>query len=217
MLTPDLLARLHTSRFWNDYLHFTEPDEPLLSGRSWEIPLDLGASVGLDLAIDYGTSSATLLIRDFGERGVPIEVAWDDQAHWHPHVFRWTELDALCRRIAARSAEYPHPGIPLLLLYRFAPLTSESEYRAYRPFLEEGWATLALFTADEIAGFIDRVDYRGQGVEWSHTIGLGWTVDQIDPSAERNLYSLRARGNAEFPFELWNTLMSEIAGEAASA
>jgi len=217
MLRGDLLARLQTPRFWTDYLHFTDPEWPAASSLRWDVPLDLGAAVGLELAIDYGTAGATLLIRDFGEDTVPVEVAWDDQAHWHPHVFRWPEIDAVCHRIASRNADYPHPGTPLLLLYRFAPLCSEPEYQRYHPLLEAAWRKLGLFTSDEIESFIDRVDFRNQGVQWRHNDTLGWTVEQVDPRAEREVYSLRVPGNTEFPFKRWNSLMSDLSAGAADA
>lgn len=215
MLRPDLLARMQTRRFWTDYLHVSQPDWPDASSLAWDVSLDLGTSVGLELIIDYGTSAATLLLREAAEEAVPIEVAWDDQAHWHPHVLRWAELDAICRRIAARSSPYPHPGLPLLLLYRFAPLVSDAEYRRYVPLLEHAWGELGLFGPGDTAIFIDRVDFRGQFVEWQHNESVGWFVEQT-ARAERDLYSLRILGNSEFPFVPWKSLMSELSVDGAS-
>jgi hypothetical protein len=214
MLRSDLAARLRTPRFWTDYLHVTQPDWPETSSLTWEVPLDLGTPVGLDLVIDYGTSGATLLLHDAREDAVPIEVAWDDQAHWHPHVLRWPELDAICNRIVGRSKAYPHPGVPLLLLYRFAPLVSDAEYQRYVPTLERAWGELGLFGPSDTAAFIDRVDFRNQFVEWQYSDGVGWTVEQT-ARAERDLYSLRVLGNSEFPFVPWNSLMSELAEAGA--
>lgn len=30
----------------------------------------------------------------------PVELGWDDLAHWHPHTLRWSEADLLCRAVA---------------------------------------------------------------------------------------------------------------------
>ena len=73
----------------------------------------------------------------------------------------------------------------------------------YSPSLEQAWAKLALFTPDDIARFIDRLDFRGQGVEWRCSDALGWTIEQLNTRPERDLYSLRVLGNDAFPFGLY--------------
>lgn len=213
MFPEDLHARLHTVQFWTDYFHLTEPDCPTTRDLEWEVTFDLDASVQLELVISYGVSATTLLIRETRNAGAPIVIAWDDQAHWHPHVFRWPELQSVCRRIGARS-EHPHPGLPLLLLYRFAPLTSEAEFQHHSPEIHNAWDNLGLFTSEQIFSFVDRVDFRGQGVQWYQDHTLGWTIQQVDRSAERDIYSVRVRGNTDFPFGLWNALMSELSEES---
>lgn len=36
-------------------------------------------------------------------------------------------LDLICKRVALRDPSLPHPGLPLLLLSRFAPITDSEK------------------------------------------------------------------------------------------
>src|SRR5262245_39038856 len=137
-------------RFWTDYLYLTEAeDEDEDDPPEWDVVFDVGARVGLLLSIEYG-GEVTLFLRDAWVAVEPVQIAWDDEAHWHPHVFRWVELDNVCKRIASRSPDLAHPGIPLLLLFRFAPITSEEDYGLAQASLRSAFRHLSLFTDAQI-------------------------------------------------------------------
>jgi hypothetical protein len=55
----------------------------------------------------------------------PRQLGWDDDAHWHPHVFKWDEIVLLSQ--AARSNPEGFPPVLLLLPFTAAP---ESELTA---------------------------------------------------------------------------------------
>ncbi|PWU18244.1 MAG: hypothetical protein C5B50_09605 [Verrucomicrobia bacterium] len=144
--------------------------------------------------------------------GKCIELGWDDQAHWHPHVLRCEELDLFCRCIAVKDPGLPHPGVSLLLFSRFAPVTdSEDSHRALSV-LSEAWKSLKLFDDEEIADFLKMVDFRSTGVEWQRDQQLNWTLHlDRDLHPGTGLYTLRCAENPEFPFEQLRTALNEAA------
>src|SRR5579862_3894297 len=120
MILPQSLHPLvRMRRFWTDFFWQTEPQDdgyPELESCTVELPVAEGYL--LSLSLDPGLSYFSLRFASPGQEAV--EIAWDDTAHWHPHVLRWQELELICRTVALQDAELPHPGILLLLLHRFA-------------------------------------------------------------------------------------------------
>jgi hypothetical protein len=134
--------------------------------------------------------------------GKAIELGWDDQAHWHPHVLRCEELDLFCRCIARQDTSLPHPGVPLLLLCRFAPVTDSEDSERALFLLREAWHSLGLFTHDQIRKFLRSVDYRGTGVAWRQDNHQRWILHlDRDLHPDVGLYTLRCQENPDFPFD----------------
>src|SRR5262249_8588238 len=129
---PSLERRARMAEFWLQYL-FVEGEDDATPWDPWQLTFPLFARSSLSLSVDKH-AYVSLVLRE--ETGDAFEVAWADLAHWHPHVLRGPELDASGRRVAARSPAHPHPGIPLLLLYRFAPIASEEDARLALPLLK---------------------------------------------------------------------------------
>jgi hypothetical protein len=136
--------------------------------------------------------------------GTAVEIAWDDLAHWHPHVLRWVELDAIGRQVDA------HPGIPLLLLARFAPILTAADAEAALPLIDAAWrhADGQISAQNRL---LEIIDFRETGARWQHVLGLGWCLEQND-GGERALYSLRVSDNSLFPWQEWHQLMARITG-----
>ena len=204
MLLADLQPRMLSRRFWAEY--FFLDDDSAVAG-DWELEFDLGTTVSLTLSAGY---SATLGLRS--SSGEAFEIGWDDMAHWHPHVLRWCELDAICRRIAERDSEYAHPGVPLLLLHRFAPMATPTDLDMGAPLLRSACSLLGVFSDEDTGELLRRSDFSSAGVSWQERAGIGWVVSQddtVNPGAQ-GLYSLRIVENTSFPFGVLNTLLAEI-------
>ena len=133
------------------------------------------------------------------------ELAWDDQAAGHPDVLRWGELDLICRCVARLDTRFPHPGLPLLLLYRFAPLTMSEDCEWAIGLVRRAWIGLRLFTAEQIDQFIKLSDSREDGFEWRMDVEKGWYLHQEEGVRyKRDLYTLRHPDNSAFPFARLN-------------
>lgn len=165
-------------------------------------PAFLGALV---LSLDAPADSYSLLVVT-PDTAEPAELGWDDLAHWQPYALRWSELDLLCRAIAARNPQLRHPGAALALLCRFAAVFDDDDvdravaavdeaYAALRP---AGWEGYWPCGAD----WLERADFRGADVVWRRDdVGNLW-ADQ-DATVDEPFYSTRLRREGgtgdEFP------------------
>lgn len=164
----------------------------------------------LRLKFDPQLSSVNLNLCD--QSGKEFELGWDDQAHWHPHVLRCEELDKICRSVARQDASLPHPGVPLLLFCRFAPVTDSGDSEHAISLLREAWRSLDLFDDPQICEFLKMVDYRATGVEWRQDAQLDWALHlDRDLHSKVGLYTLRCKDNPDFPFKALVTALDEAA------
>jgi hypothetical protein len=109
------------------------------------------------------------------------------------------------------DASLRHPGLPLLLLYRFAPITDSEDGERAVSLLRRAWNDLRLFSEVEIAQFIERFDCRDQGFEWQMDHEKGWFLYQDDKLRhKKGLYTLRYLENPEFPFEQFNVMVRRM-------
>jgi hypothetical protein len=164
------------------------------------------------LELDQYLASFNLNLRHPGA-AEPVQVAWDDQAHWHPHVLRWEELDLIGRCVALTDPTLPHPGLPVLLLNRFAPVCANDDADIMFPMLESAWRSLGIFSPQEIDKHVERFDCRQGRFTWQSDASLGWSLVQDEEARESSgydLYTLRDPGNSEFPFLAWNQMIGEM-------
>ena len=192
------LSFLKQREFWTSYLS----GEPLTESPDGDIRFDVSPTAGLVLDL----AEPTLYLRHAGSER-PAQLGWDDEAHWHPHVLRWAELDAICRAVAINDPSLPHPSVPLLLLNRFAPVTVGDDAEAIFETLEQAWRGLDLFSDDEVAEFSRRYDYRAAGFVWRPDVECGWLIHQDDTLRQgdeylhhADLYTLRLTRIPDFPF-----------------
>jgi hypothetical protein len=206
-LPSSMQSVVRQRRFWTDFLFETEPDAEYAELVGCRIRFDVSRDYGLVLDLDELLGRVVLLLRQTGMQD-PVEIAWDDQAHWHPHVLRWEELVAICRCVAQRDTGLPHPGLPLVLLYRFAPITVGDDAPTIFRMLERAWRSLGLFSDEEIGELSRRFDYRRAGFVWEEDAKIGWWIGQKAGLRETtgvlryaSLYTLRHPENRGFPFE----------------
>ena len=86
MPLPSSLKLLVQQReFWECFFWEQEVETDDKSGsENWVIPFPVGGGYGLSLSFDESFVHFSL---DFvSPHQKPMQIAWDDQAHWHPHV-----------------------------------------------------------------------------------------------------------------------------------
>ncbi|MEV5766539.1 hypothetical protein AB0L34_18500 [Micromonospora sp. NPDC052213] len=136
---------------------------------SLDVAFEVGDGHHVVLSMDASIDSYSLEVTT-PDSAEPAELGWDDLAHWHPYALRWSELDLICRAIAARDPQLQHPGAPLALLCRFAAVFDDDDvdqavaavdeaYAALRPPQWEGYWPCG-------ADWLERADFRGQNVIW---------------------------------------------------
>ena len=128
---------------------------------------------------------------------------------------RWEELDAVCRCVAAQHPVDPmlaHPGIPLLLLLSFAPITAEDDERAVRAVVDDAWRRTGIFSESEIKGILaETCGEYGEEIRWRWNEHRGtWTAEGEFPC------SLRVADYDEFPFAQLEELLQQARRCAAS-
>jgi hypothetical protein len=199
--------------FWTDYLFLSESGEQYSEFDGLQLRFDVSSRFGLTLDFNQALSGVTLSLHH-PEADEPVQIAWDDQAHWHPHVLRWDELDAVCRVVSKREPYLGNPYLPYLLLYRFAPITVGDDANAIFRVLEQAWRSLNLLPEANISTLTTRFDYRRAGFVWKSVEPLGWMIQQdqalrqmTGTMANADLYSLRRRDNPAFPHSQFNRLV----------
>jgi hypothetical protein len=218
---PDgLLALVRTRRFWEHYFRDFDGREPDYDDSGYsaleDLTLRFEVAPGWNLILALDEHLIAFYLDLEGPSGETGTLGWDDEAHWHPHVLRWDELDLIARAVAARDPAAHHPGIPLLLLHRFAPVCNDDDARLAFPLLDEAWRALDLFRGRRLRRLLDRGDRRASGFVWTRENGR-WTLHQTEKPDGYHLYTLRVSENDEFPFELLDGLLEAAEATARAA
>ena len=203
------LALAQDKKFWARYEWRLQDD--FAYSELEEEPIRLPVTDEADLVLDTGEDFAYIsLMFDAGDEEM-IEIAWDDEAHFHPFVLRMEEWQGLSRQIASRAG-VPE-WIPALLLQRFVGYDSPAELEAILRRGMELRRLSGLYTADELAAWPehpllaqpslwDKLDRR-----WREQPPYGWVFEGEDA------YSLRIAGNPDFPFDAWNRMLASLTGD----
>ncbi|WP_340024642.1 hypothetical protein MHI24_05885 [Paenibacillus sp. FSL K6-1096] len=202
------LTLAHDKTFWARYDWRLQDDfaYPELEEEPISLPVTDEVSLVLETGDDF--SYISLLLED-GE-GELTEIAWDDEAHFHPFVLRLDEWQRLSQQTAARTG-VPE-WIPALLLQRFVGYDSPAELEAIVRQGMEMRQLSGLYSADELAAWPahpllaepylwDRLDRH-----WREQPPYGWVCEGEDA------YSLRSAGNPDFPFGAWNRILGNLDG-----
>ncbi len=192
MPVPDALRTLsHDPAFWADYFFRTAPDaDPDPADLRATFPVAGGYALVLDLDRRYGTYALGLRTPVSPE---PIPLAWDDRSRWHPHGLLWPELDLVGRVLALDDPALPHPGLPVALLCRFAPITAEDDVAAVRELLGAALRSLRVpvppAEQEPLFSYSPRVLTEEQ------------VTDYLDVPGEGVAGTLRYAGSDVFPFD----------------
>ncbi len=226
------IALLREKAFWFFYVHANEdplPSEVLrhfgttnINGRVYPeavVSLSCGDRLSLQITITPDLASIDLALRDAGTDAV-AEMGWWDDARWHPHALRWSELLRLHEYWTERLDAAVHPSAAFLLLAVFVGHGSDERDRSAerKALIASHYERLKLFNAAEVAQLTDDTfilpsedDYR-----WTRDEELGWVFGGDYPC-----YSIRNRehsGGSEgmFPFSEWATAMAQLPPPAAT-
>lgn len=229
-----VLAVAHDPAFWSQYYFLSHPgveyegignyDEivppndlyqtPGFTLKHCRLPFPVTGRRGvlLDFTCSLDYFSLDLLPGD----GTQVELGWDDEAHWHPHVLRWDELELICKCLSVRDASFAHPGLALLLLCRWAPLTDTDDADHVLSLLRGAADRVGVTSPDLVHSLFARLDKRGNGFEWEHAPEQGWVLRQDNPLIPQKgfryktqLYTLRSPGNGDFPFAELNAMLRD--------
>lgn len=189
-----------TKRFWSDYYWQT----PCIDGEYQELafkPLEFALSdaVSLTLHTDAQLSQVTLGLLHPSFECVQT-LGWDNTTHWQPYALRWCEFENLLE-FFSRSDAAIEADLPLLLLYRFAPVLRGNDAEARLNRIEKAWRRLGVFSNAEIKHLMAFADRREAPMEWSEDEKGNWVLKGYAA------YSQRTPENLDFPHCEFNALM----------
>jgi hypothetical protein len=227
-----ILAIAHDPTFWSDYLFLSHSGCEYDSISNYDHvvpPSDLYESPGFTLKscrLTFPVTEQRGLILDFTcsldyfgldllqSDANRIELGWDDQAGWHPHILRWDELELICKSLSIRDSSFHHPGLPLLLLSRWAPITDTDSPDHILSLLQQALVRVGVNSPETSQSIFTRLDKRGNGFEWKYDSAHEWTLHQDDPfrlkegfKYKARLYTLRSPENDDFPFAEFNAML----------
>ncbi|WBB96836.1 MULTISPECIES: hypothetical protein [unclassified Solwaraspora] len=120
MPIPEPLASLTTDpTFWAAYLPPVAGPAPAHHAQT-RVVLPVADGYGLVLEIDLGYGECLLGLRQPGA-SEPLPLARLDPGRPYAAVLRWAELDLIGRLLALDDPAWPHPGLLVALLHRYAP------------------------------------------------------------------------------------------------
>jgi hypothetical protein len=182
-----------------------------------EVRFEVGDGYGLILDFDVSLDSYNLAA--YGPDGPDAELGWDDLAHWHPYALRWSELDRICRALAAKDPELTHPGPALALLCRFAAVFDDDDVASAVAAVDAAYASLRpeKVRPKRWAGYwprgedwLERSDFRGERVTW-HLDAEGRSWGEQAAGFDREFYSIRSTppepGEKGFPHDLLKAVL----------
>jgi hypothetical protein len=204
-----LIEQTGDPAFWEEYFIWDARDEyprevratcRFPAGRDYALILDARVDLPLyDLSLEHPGSERT-------------HIAEDNDAHPIPDVLRWEELELVSRCAALVDPSLPHPGIPLLLLCRFAPICVGDDVDMIVSLLDAAWQAVPAVDPKDVTRYIERLDERGSGLEWRET-DRGWALQMSDDQP----YSFRVEGNRVFPFEEMEALRRAAEAEVLAS
>jgi hypothetical protein len=198
--------------FWRDGDGRSSPrlgsvrDDDRYNGCLLDLPISQRGSFRIEIFLEHTHFDFSL-----DQDGRTEDIAWDSQVHWFPHVLRWEELDLIGKSVMVHDPTLPHPGLPFLMLCRYAPLCDGDDADRVYAMLHDAYQRVG------ITGYLGGVlDARGQGFEWVQD-EEGWKLNQNDAHRYQiDLYSLRHVENSDFPHAEFNALIADARAVAAT-
>lgn len=203
-MLPEQLA--YSRLFWDRYEWRRQDDFAYEFLEDHPVPMKVSGE--FTLLLDPGEDFCYISL-EFLEQGKEgVEVAWDDEGHFHPYVFRVEELQAVSERIA-RLHQVP-VWIPGLLLRRFVGIdpVNEQERESALQWELELRRQSGLYKEEELDAVIHPTSRPAAGLHtgksgrsWRFQSPYGWIMEGEDA------YSLRHPDCAFFPFAGWNRML----------
>lgn len=210
--------------FWPLYLFDDDApdvyDESAEEQESHTARFQMGGGFALVLEMTLALEHVDLALAAPG-LPAPVEVGWDDLAHFHPHVMPWPELDLLCRAVALHDPGLRHPGPMLALLCRFAFLAEGDDLDRVTPLVDAAFGVVRPGDGEgavraETRDWFDLRDLRGTGIAWTSRADGHPAVGQHRDDG-LPLYSLRTPDSADFPFAEWSALLAQARERTGAA
>jgi len=208
---------LRTSEFWRGYY---DPEEARAGanppGRAGDFRFELPCGPDYSLRVQYVPEpwAITLFLVE-AATGERQELAWWDEARWHPYALRWDELMLLHRHWES-SGEAGVAAERLLLLVTFVGVgADECEYLAVRrQFLARALQSLGVADNLEAQALSEQAlrSPSDDDYSWVSDARVGWLF-----SGEYPCYSLRnlahtGASEPRFPFEHFAQLLNGAIG-----
>lgn len=196
----------YTKTFWERY--FWKLQDEFSYEFLEDNPLCFRLTAHDTLLLDPGEDLSYISLGYQYKNEEEIEIAWDDEAHFHPFVMRFNELLAIVDQIAA--VHQIDTWIPALLLRRFVGIESFAEFQTVSAWEFEIRKKSGLFTDDEIQEWLEESKHMDEAYwndcyrKWSYREPYGWVFEGEDA------YSLRNSANGSFPFQEWNRMLAEL-------
>ncbi|MFD0715356.1 hypothetical protein [Paenibacillus sp. GCM10027626] len=196
----------YSKKFWDRYFW------DLHDEFSYEIlednPIRFHLTENDTLLLDPGEDLAYISLGFQYKGEEELEIAWDDEAHFHPFVLRFNEFQTIVDKIAA--VHEVEAWIPALLLRRFVGIESFAELQTISAWELGMRKTSGLFTEDELhtwfekSKHVDEKFWNNCDNKWNYQEPFGWVFEGNDA------YSLRNSANSYFPFQQWNRMLAEL-------
>lgn len=193
--------------FWLAYVLDPEGAEWPALGRRCRVDVPVGGDYAL--AVDLGRSlSETILSLRRPRARRTFWMGQNDLAYWPRDVLRWEETGLICRAAAALDPDFAHPGVVLLLLAQFTPLTVDDRPADVYGRVREAFESVAAL-APRTAGPCARRwvnDCRTEAqFGWRHDGRRGYVFRQTDIPHEHHLDPRCPDGR--FPFAEFGRLL----------
>ena len=188
--------------FWTGYVLERDDAEWPALGRSCRVTAPVG---GYEVVIGL---SRYLYVTDLYLRRPGVrKLYWmgrDDLAYWPREVLRWEEAELISRAAALRDRELPHPGLLLVLLYRFTPLTAGDDRRAVHAQMRLAFGSLGVLSERAIGRCIrEGASDLSDDFVWWPDEERGWVLRQTD---QDQYWEPRCPGG-KFPFTHFAALL----------
>lgn len=166
-------------------------------------------SLGYSFLLDIHFPALYFLYPD----GRITTIATNDEAHFTPDLFRFEELENICKQITKKYTYLEHPGIPFLLFWYYCPITKDVNKNDFYRVLTEAWKKIGI---NDEAFFIDFYELfenlasNHTNTEWHFDEKFGFLLDERTANKSFSIYTYRHKSNDNFPFAWFNNLLNKI-------
>jgi hypothetical protein len=194
---------IQSKKFFSAFvLERDDADWPAL-GKDSRLTIPVGGGYEVVIRLSRHLYESDLYMRRPGVR----KLYWmgrDDLAYWPREVLRWEESQLICQAGASLEPAIPHPGIMLLFLYRFTPLTAGDNRKAIHAEMRRAFKSLGILSERTIGRCIrEGTSDLTDDFVWWRDEHYGWVLRQKD---QDEFWHPRCP-DGDFPFTYFNALV----------